>query len=278
MSVPESSARSVEADLHHNTHVSLDHPHYEEVGSVVAPPPRQVAAASQLCVDCGVAGTAGDKFCDQCGSQLVAEPLVNHKLHAINRIYADVGKAGIKPAPRKTRDPSAPVTVSQPAPERHPLGDWREVKDPSSGKMYYYHARTKETRWDKHDIDPATGQEVVRGKLKLKAKARKSEAAAAASPGGEESPKKSPKRKKLVRIECYVNQSFGTHFASTWSCVSRGIGPEDHKPKWPLASTLGCLIVSPLERFRLNQKLACPSAIDPSEFRATRVSKYSVPS
>jgi hypothetical protein len=125
-----------------------------------------------------------------------------------------------KPAPRKTRDPSAPVKVPQPAPERHPLGDWREVKDPSSGKMYYYHARTKETRWDKPDIDPATGQEVVRGKLKLKAKARKSEAAAAASPGGEESPKKSPKRKKLVRIESYVNQSFGTHFASTWSCVA----------------------------------------------------------
>ena len=44
--------------------------------------------------------------------------------------------------------PAAAAPAAAPAADALPEG-WVETKDPSSGKVYYYHSQTKQTQWDR---------------------------------------------------------------------------------------------------------------------------------
>jgi hypothetical protein len=41
----------------------------------------------------------------------------------------------------------------EPGPAKKKKGKWKEVADPKTGRTYYYHTRTRETRWRKPKED-----------------------------------------------------------------------------------------------------------------------------
>ena len=50
--------------------------------------------------------------------------------------------------PQAAAAPAAAAPAAAPAADALPEG-WVETKDPSSGKVYYYHSQTKQTQWDR---------------------------------------------------------------------------------------------------------------------------------
>jgi len=65
------------------------------------------------------------------------------------------GSAKIAAPQEEKKEIPAPAPVSPRAPETPKLPpDWAEVKDPRSGKTYYYNKKTKETSWTAPAVEP----------------------------------------------------------------------------------------------------------------------------